>query len=459
MDYFTPDRSKLTLVRPRKRGRLLLTCLLCLLAFGVILALGGRNSGSHSSTRNIPQPEVSPELVSLTTSSPAASPVAPVAAPVSPPEPVVFESLIKPGQTASDILDGLLSPAAIHALSEDCRDVYPLERLKAGNTYRLFTREEDGEFCRLEYEIDSDEKLCVVRSDQGMTVRRDPIHYDLETRLVRGSISSSLFESVAATGESDELAIRLAEIFAWDVDFVRDLRVGDDFRCLVEKRSRDGEFANYGRVLAAWFTNNDRTFQAYLYEDEQGRGQYFNEQGNSVRKAFLKAPLSFRRISSGYSKSRLHPILKVRRPHQGIDYAAPTGTPIKTVGDGVVSAMGYTKAAGRYIKIRHNSVYETVYNHMSRYAANMKKGLRVVQGQVIGYVGSTGYSTGPHLDFRMKKNGQYVNPLTIESPSCEPVPADAKDQYFEQIRPLQAALEGSDTLRAEAGTPSRTTLQ
>ncbi|MFW5791221.1 MAG: peptidoglycan DD-metalloendopeptidase family protein [Desulfohalobiaceae bacterium] len=458
MDYFTPNRSKLTLGRPRKRWRLLLPCLLCLLAFGVILALSGRNSGSHISTGNMPQPEVAPETVSLT----ASSPVAPAVAPAPPPEPVVVESKIKPGQTASDILDGLLSPAEIHALSVDCRDVYPLERLKAGNTYRLFTREEDGAFSRLEYEIDSDEKLCVLSTGQGMTVRRDPIHYDLETRLVRGSIASSLFESVAATGESDELAIRLAEIFAWDVDFVRDLRVGDDFRCLVEKRSRDGEFANYGRVLAAWFTNNGRTFQAYLFEDDNGRGQYFNEQGNSVRKAFLKAPLSFRRISSGYSKSRLHPILKVRRPHQAIDYAAPTGTPIKTVGDGVVSEMGYTKAAGRYVKIRHNSVYETVYNHMSRYASSTKKGARVTQGQVIGYVGATGYATGPHLDFRMKKNGQYVNPLTIESPSCEPVPAEAMDLYLKQIRPLQATLEGCpDTRRAEVETPapSRTTLQ
>jgi murein DD-endopeptidase MepM/ murein hydrolase activator NlpD len=211
----------------------------------------------------------------------------------------------------------------------------------------------------------------------------------------------------------------------------------------VEKRFRKGNPAGYGHILALDFHNRDRTFKAFRYTDADGRTSYFDERGQSMRKAFLKAPLSFTRISSGYSNRRFHPILKRWRPHHGIDYAAPTGTPIRTIGDGVVTAKAYDKAAGRYVKIRHPRGYETVYNHMSRFGKSIRTGKQVKQGEVIGYVGTTGYATGPHLDFRVKRHGSYVNPLNMKSPPTNPVPAQEMARFREE----------ATLLAREIGTP------
>jgi murein DD-endopeptidase MepM/ murein hydrolase activator NlpD len=240
--------------------------------------------------------------------------------------------------------------------------------------------------------------------------------------VVRASILSSLFSAVNDVGEGPELAFSLADIFAWDIDFIRDIREGDSFKVLVEKRFREGAFSGYGPILAAEFDNNDEIYKAYRFEAKDGRADYYDEEGKSVRKAFLKAPLKFSRISSGFTNRRFHPILKRYKPHRAIDYAAPTGTPIHSVGSGVVTRKGYTKYNGRYVRIRHNSIYQTHYNHMSRFAKGIKVGARVDQGQTIGYVGATGLATGPHLDFRMYKNGVAVNPLKVKTPSAAPVP-------------------------------------
>jgi murein DD-endopeptidase MepM/ murein hydrolase activator NlpD len=210
---------------------------------------------------------------------------------------------------------------------------------------------------------------------------------------------------------------------------------------IVEKRYRKGLFENYGDILAAQFVNQGREFQAFRYTLSD-RTEFFNAKGEAVRKTFLKAPLHFTRISSGYSLHRRHPILNVVRPHRGIDYAAPVGTPIKTVADGVVICRRYDRHAGRYVKVRHCNGYVTVYNHMSRFARDVKRGSRVEQGQVIGYVGSTGLSTGPHLDFRVKKNGHYLNPLKIKSEPAKPVPQQEMQAFQDTIKPLVAVLEG-----------------
>jgi murein DD-endopeptidase MepM/ murein hydrolase activator NlpD len=243
---------------------------------------------------------------------------------------------------------------------------------------------------------------------------------------------------VAEAGETPALAIRLADIFAWDIDFIRDIRVGDTFVAVVEKRSRDGQFVGYGRIEAAQFVNQGEAYHGFLFADAQGNAQYFDEQGRSLRKAFLKAPLNFTRISSGFTLNRLHPVLGYRRPHPAIAYAAPMGTPVKTVGDGVVLQRGWDKGGGNYIKIRHNGVYETVYMHLKGFAKGIANGARVRQGQVIGYVGSTGMSTGPHLDFRMKKNGTYINPRTIKSPPADPVARERMAEFMSHIQPLMA---------------------
>ncbi|MFP4657473.1 MAG: peptidoglycan DD-metalloendopeptidase family protein, partial [Desulfonatronovibrionaceae bacterium] len=367
------------------------------------------------------------------------------------PELKVHEGTIRPGETISSILGDYLPPARIHEMSRACADVFPVHRIKSGNIYRVLTTEQ-GDLKAFEYEIDRESKLCVELSGEKFLAAKKDIPYEVKKVLVEAEIKDSLFLAAKRIGESSALPVRLADIFAWDVDFVRDIRKGDSFRALIEKRYRDGEFSGYGQILAARFVNKGTAFNAFLFEESGGRCDYFDEDGQSVRKAFLKAPLEFSRISSGYSHSRLHPILKKRRPHLGIDYAAPRGTPIKSIGDGKVEAKAYAKAAGRYVKIRHNSVYTTVYNHMSSFARGLREGETVKQGETIGYVGTTGYSTGPHLDFRMKKNGRYVNPLDIKSPSVEPVPEQDMPRFKEAMQPLMAALEGEIRL-AELDIP------
>jgi murein DD-endopeptidase MepM/ murein hydrolase activator NlpD len=205
-----------------------------------------------------------------------------------------------------------------------------------------------------------------------------------------------------------ELAIKLSQIFAWQIDFYH-LQKGDHFKVIYDELFVDDKFFAIGTIKAALFSHSGKDFYAIPFTQDSVY-QYFDEEGNSLRKAFLKAPLEFGRISSRYSKSRLHPVLKTHRPHLGVDYAAPIGTPIRTTGDGVVSDIGYDRGSGKFIKIRHNSIYITMYLHLSRYSKGIKKGSKVQQGQVIGYVGSTGLSTGPHLDYRFIVNGNPVDP-------------------------------------------------
>jgi murein DD-endopeptidase MepM/ murein hydrolase activator NlpD len=215
---------------------------------------------------------------------------------------------------------------------------------------------------------------------------------------------------------------------------------------VVEKRYREGEFKGYGRILAARFVNQDTPYEGFLLEDG-GRGEYYTADGKSLRKAFLKAPLDFRRISSGYSNARLHPVLNIVRPHHGIDYAAPTGTPIKAIGSGTVVAVARTKAAGKYVKIRHMNGYESAYLHMSRYARGIRSGQKVAQGQVIGYVGATGYATGPHLDFRMKRYGKYLNPSRVTNPRSQPVSRERMDEFMTVLVSYKGYLDGTLALQ------------
>ncbi|MCK9238858.1 peptidoglycan DD-metalloendopeptidase family protein [Desulfocurvus sp.] len=367
------------------------------------------------------------------------------------PERNVQEGTISSGDTAAALLSPYLSPAQIHALGEACREVYPLSRLRAGQPYSITATEDRLE--RFEYEIDADSRLVVRPEGDGYAASREAIAYEMQTRIVAGKITSSLFGAVAEAGETPALAIRLADIFAWDIDFIRDIRVGDSFVAVVEKRSRDGQFAGYGRIVAARFVNQGQTFHGFLFDGGHGGEQYYDEQGKSLRKAFLKAPLHFSRISSGFNLNRLHPVLGYRRPHPAIDYAAPSGTPVKAVGDGVVLKRGWDRGGGNFIKIRHNSVYETVYMHLKGFAKGVANGARVRQGQVIGYVGSTGLSTGPHLDFRMKKNGSYIDPRTIKSPPADPVASERMAAYMGHIQPLLAQMHSAGLMHARADAP------
>ena len=362
----------------------------------------------------------------------------------------VVKASLQRGDTLSSILKDHLNPSEIYLLSRRCRDVYSMNRLKSGHQYRLLFR--DDRLTGFEYDIDADEKLKVDLSGEEYTACREAIEYDTRQKLIQNTISTSLFEAVDEVGESPALAIALAEIFAWDVDFIRDVRQGDSFKLIVSKRYRQGKFAGYGPIKAARFTNSGQEYSAFYYATKDGRQEYFTPEGEAVRKTFLKAPLNFTRISSGYTWRRKHPVLNVVRPHLGIDYAAPTGTPIKSVADGEIITRSRTREAGRYVKVRHPNGYVTVYNHMSRFARGVSRGKNVNQGDTLGYVGSTGLSTGPHLDYRVKKNGRYINPLKIDSKPVKPIPDSELARFKQSIQPMLAVLDGNKPLLAQLET-------
>ena len=387
-------------------------------------------------------------LIGLLYLFPSTSPIRPQTAsapkeavPPPPPQPLIVTTpgSIQNGDTLTSLLGEWLSPQQLLEVEQISRKVFPLSRIAAGRPYTITTS--DGQLQEFAYDINRDEQYLLHITDEGLRAERRDIPYVIETDLVEGTINSSLFEAVEEIGEGAELAIELAGIFAWDIDFIRDIRKGDSFRTLVEKRYRDGQPAGYGHILAAEFISQGETFQGVRYQDGERPASYYDAEGRNLRKAFLRAPLSFTRISSGFTFKRFHPITKTWKAHPAIDYAAPRGTPIMSVGDGTIIKISRNKYNGRYIKIRHNSSYETLYLHMNAFAKGMKKGKRLSQGQVIGYVGSTGLATGAHLCFRMYKNGSPVNPYRVKVPAAKSVSKQNLDQYLAMSRPLLQRLE------------------
>ena len=269
---------------------------------------------------------------------------------------------------------------------------------------------------------------------------------ELERRLTfsSGTISSSLWNTMVDNGIDPNLANEMSEIYAWTIDFFG-IQKGDNFRVIFEEFYVEDEYIGLGKVLAANFNHIGHDYYACFFEQDSC-GDYYDDEGGSMRRTFLKAPLRYRRISSGFSYSRMHPVLKYRRPHLGVDYAAPTGTPVLAVGDGVVTFAAYTKQGGNTVKIKHNGTYSTAYCHFSGYSKGIKQGVHVKQGQVIGYVGSTGLSTGPHLDFRFYRNGKALDPLKVKSPPAKPVDSAYFDIYRIYCDSLVAELDSIPVL-------------
>ena len=344
-------------------------------------------------------------------------------------EPVIKEEIpgiIKRGDTLSSLLGNYFSARDIYRLAKECEKTFSVRDICAGRPYCLLL--EDGSFKCFMYEIDADDQLLISFEDDQFAVSKEEIAYQVERTAISGTIENSLFLTVSRLGEGPELAFRLADIFAWDIDFMRDLRQGDSFRVLIEKRYRDGVSAGYGRLLAAEFLNQGESYRAVNFTEKE-QTAYYDTEGRSLKKAFLKAPLSYSRISSGYSNRRLHPVLNVWRPHRAIDYAAPVGTPIKAVANGVVTQRSYDKSNGNKVRLRHANQYQTTYIHLSRFGRGIRVGKKVSQGQVIGYVGATGLATGPHLDYRVFKNGRPINPLKIERIPSAPLPGSSIPEF------------------------------
>jgi murein DD-endopeptidase MepM/ murein hydrolase activator NlpD len=352
---------------------------------------------------------------------------------------------VSKNETLSDILIKHGLPAAeIMNIVNNAKEVLDVRKIVAGNFYHTFTNGDS--LNTLVYFVYEKSPRHFVVFDL-----RDSINvYESEKEVIAKEnqksaiIDQSLYVSLINVEATPELAIKLSEIFAWQIDFYH-LQKGDNFKVIYDELYVDDKFFAIGTIKAAIFSHRGKDFYAIPFTQDSVY-QYFDEEGNSLRKAFLKAPLEFGRISSRYSKSRLHPVLKVRRPHHGVDYAAPIGTPIRTTGDGIVADVGYNGGSGKFIKIRHNSVYTTMYLHLSRYAKGIKKGATVQQGQVIGYVGSTGLSTGPHLDYRFYVNGSPVDPLKVEIPSAHPVKEELRAEYEVQRDSIMNLLNKVEVL-------------
>ncbi len=259
---------------------------------------------------------------------------------------------------------------------------------------------------------------------------------------LEGVVESSLFGAMEAAGGGSELAVRVAQIYQWDIDFFRDLRQNDSFVVVAERQEIDGEFYDWGTIYAARFINRDRVLDAVVYPDDQGRLGYYDLEGRPLRKQFLKSPLEFSRVTSRFSTNRFHPVLKRRMPHYGVDYGAPTGTPVHVTSDGTVTLAGRKGGGGNMVTVRHTNGYETNYLHLSRFAKGIRRGVRVSQGQVIGYVGSTGLASGPHLDYRVQLNGRWINPLSISSPAVEPLADDRLQRFLAHALAVLSLIDG-----------------
>lgn len=319
-----------------------------------------------------------------------------------------------------------------------CDSMFDVRKLRAGNIckayYQLDTLARESSISRtLNYFVYENDKVTrtVFKCADSLAVWKYSRPVSNERKTADITISSSLWNDMRAAGAPVELILKLSDIYAWTVDFFA-LQKEDRFRVIYNQRMCDGEVLAVDSVYFAVFTHEGKDFPAVLFDQGDGGNLYWNPEGESMRRAFLKAPLEFKRISSGFSYSRRHPVTGKVKAHTGVDYAAPSGTPVVAIGDGTVVAASYGacgKAGGNAVKIRHNSVYTTAYLHLSRYGKGIKSGTRVRQGQVIGYVGSTGSSTGPHLDFRVWKNGSPINPLKMESPPTEPLRKEFKPAF------------------------------
>jgi murein DD-endopeptidase MepM/ murein hydrolase activator NlpD len=356
-------------------------------------------------------------------------------APPARPALTIVRGRIARNATLATALGRALSPAAIHRLVEAARPAYDLARLSVGHRFGLAIGP-DGLLAAFTYAIDELRTLRVVRRADVLVPEVLSRSYEERTERVAGEIASSLFAAVTEAGEQDQLALDLAEILAWDVDFNTELQRGDAFRVAVEKRYLDGRLARYGRILSAELLRGERVLRAVRYEGRRGAG-YYAPDGTPLRKAFLRSPLRFSRITSGFSRRRLHPILGRPRPHLGVDYAAPAGTPVAASADGVVVQAGWHGGFGNTVRLRHANGYQTLYGHLSR--IRVRPGQRVAQGDTIGAVGSTGLSTGPHLDYRMTRNGAWVDPLRVQLPPAEPLHPDER-AAFALVRERALAL-------------------
>lgn len=357
-----------------------------------------------------------------------------------------------------DTLDRLLTSGGLSRsestlLGQELAKSIDVRKLRPGHLVR-FHYDRTGVVDSVQIRISGWGAVDAVRTANGFDIKTAPaVVREVETT-ISGTVKRSLYEAVRDTGEGPQVVQQLIDIFQWDIDFF-ELQKGDTFSFVVSKRYAGNDAIGYGAITAARFTHKGVTHEAFRHEMEDGRPGYYAANATPLRKQFLKAPLKFSRVTSGFSKKRFHPVLKYFRPHYGVDYGAPTGTPVMTTADGVVVEARFRPAEGNFIRVRHSSKIDTCYLHLSRFAKGIKKGTRVTQGDVIGYVGKSGLATGPHLDYRVSEGGKWLDPLKLKSITPDPLRGASLQRFRANVARLKPQLVAPAEELAERGRPAR----
>ncbi|WP_223460263.1 MULTISPECIES: peptidoglycan DD-metalloendopeptidase family protein [unclassified Pseudomonas] len=351
------------------------------------------------------------------------------------------EVIVTKGDTLSTLFEKVGLPAtSVHDVLASDKQAKQFSQLKHGQKLE-FELSPDGQLTNLHSKLNDLESISLTKNDKGYTFNRITAKPTVRSAYVHGVINSSLSQSAARAGLSHSLTMDMASVFGYDVDFAQDIRQGDEFDVIYEQKVVNGKAVGTGPILSARFTNRGKTYTAVRYTNKQGNSSYYTADGNSMRKAFIRTPVDFARISSKFSMGRKHPILNKIRAHKGVDYAAPRGTPIKAAGDGKVLLAGRRGGYGNTVVLQHGNTYTTLYGHMQGFAKGVKTGGTVKQGQVIGYIGTTGLSTGPHLHYEFQVNGVHVDPLGQKLPMADPIAKAERARFLAQSQPLMARME------------------
>ena len=435
LDYSPAERP------PRSARRIVLAASVCVL--GLATLISRETNANRHSTESALLPEAALEEAMAYEAALQGAVSDPLAVP-SASEWTTLE--IQNGQTLSTLFEAQgLSPEQWMAILELGNDARQLKRIKAGDKLEL--RKSGDQLLELRYALDDVRTLQVRKLEQGFESSTLTAELDRSTRTITGVIDSSLFHAGQEAGLPVRMVMELADLFRYDIDFALDLRDGDRFTVVFEEWFKDGKKLRDGDMLAAEFVNQGKVHRAVRFKDAQSRSAFYTPRGESLRKAFFRSPLDVVRISSHFNLKRRHPILNTIRAHKGTDYAAASGTPIKATGEGRVKFIGVKGGYGRVVVIQHGSQYETLYAHLSRYRAGLKAGAKVTQGQVVGYVGSSGLATAPHLHYEFRVNGQHKNPVSIAMPRANPIPRSELATFHSQVAPLLAQIETAQSTR------------
>ncbi len=356
-------------------------------------------------------------------------------------DPLQHIIIVRNGDTLSTVFAQVgLGATTLHDVINSSKEAKQLTHLRVGQALE-FNLNKDGQLESLHSKLSDLESIALTKSEKGFSFKRELVKPEVQSAYSHGVINSSLFLSAKRAGLSHSLTMDLANVFGYDIDFAMDIREGDEFEVIYEKKVVNGKQVGTGNILSARFTNRGKTYTAVRYTNKQGNSSYYSANGESMRKAFIRTPVDFARISSRFSTGRRHPVLNKIRAHKGVDYAAPRGTPIKAAGDGRITLAGRHGGYGNAVIIQHGQRYRTLYAHMNNFAKGIRSGSNVKQGQIIGYIGTTGLSTGPHLHYEFQVNGVHVDPLSQKLPMADPIASSEKARFMQLSKPLMAQMD------------------